>query len=87
MRKLNVLINFMKTLLIMTLFKSVSQIIEAIFLWTQPRLVHDDWSNLILTSCCEFVNWVFTQLIILLVAMRFYESAMPIKRLEISMRE
>ncbi len=83
MCKLKTLIKFMKVLLSMILFKSVVIIFEAIFLLVTHE--EDDISslNLYVTGICEFLNWTTTQIIIWLVALRFYESSIPVRKLHI----
>lgn len=39
-----------------------------------------------MSNIAEFINWSCTQTVIWLVAMRFYESIIPVKRLELNMR-
>ena len=84
--KLQKSVGFMIVLLVLLLLKSLALIVEAV-LWL---IIFDDqigtFARLFMTSCSEFVNWVSTQIIIWLVAMRYYESTIPIKRLSLNMQ-
>jgi len=86
MRKLKTLISFMRKLLLMISLKTLALLGESIYI-----LVCSDWfygndSTVYITACTEFINWIITQVIIWFVAMRFYESSIPIKRLELSIK-
>ena len=89
MRKLKTLITFMKQLLILLLLKSIALIGEQIYeiILRKAGQLHSgrDFSVYI-HGGLEFLNWILTQLVIWVVAMRFYESSLPIKRLEKSIQ-
>ena len=60
MLKLNILIKFMKILLMMVLIKSISQISESIELLIHKEKLFNEPRNLIFTAICELINWVST---------------------------
>ena len=86
MRKLNTLIRFMKRLLILIFIKSLALLSEGSYLLTQDTGTYHDPSVMYIWTSFEFVNWINTQLVIWMVAMRFYESSIPLKKLELSHR-
>ena len=86
--KLQNSVRFMIVLLVLLMLKSLALIVEAV-LWL---LIFDrdqiaTFARLLMSSCSEFINWICTQIIIWLVAMRYYESTIPIKRLSLNMQE
>lgn len=85
MRKLNVLIRFMKKLLILIFVKSLVDIAETAYFMLKSDRVDDNSQDFIFTACSEFVNWICTQLVLWLVSMRFYESSIPVLRLKLQM--
>ena len=87
MRKLNTLIVFMKKLLVLIGMKSLMLLSEASYMLSLKK---PDWrleQTVVITSCFEFLNWSCTQILIFIVAMRFYESSIPVRHLELSMRQ
>lgn len=88
MRKLKTLIIFMKKLLILLLLRSFALIGEIIYELDSKK--GDDYKgsdlNIWIHDVTEFINWTLTQLVIWVVSMRFYESSLPIKRLEKTMK-
>lgn len=79
MRKLNTLIVFMKKLLIAIGLKALALIVEAIYMFTLNGTEWRDTETVYVYCFCEYINWICTQLIIFIVALRFYESSLPIK--------
>ena len=78
----------MKKLLLFVFIKSVALITEATIMFAIPDLEEYEKKYLLLATGTEFINWTNTQIIIWLVAMRFYESSLPVKLLELQiMRE
>ena len=77
----------MNKLLFLILIKAIVLIAEAAYFIANPNVQYYNKENLVLTSSCEFVNWTVTQLIIWSVALRFYGSTIPVRRLELTMLE
>ena len=74
----------MKKLLLMITLKAFALLGESIYLLAVLDWFYENKSTVYITAFTEFSNWLITQLIIWVVAMRFYESSLPIKRLELS---
>lgn len=88
MRKLNTWITFMIQVLVLVLVKAVVLIVESCFMLVHPHMFMDGHTkgNLYLTATVEFLNSSSTQVLIWLVAIRFYSSSLPIKKIELSIK-
>ena len=88
MRKLNTLINLVIKILILVSIKALVLTIESIVMLCDPKtfMMGHSNSNLILTTIVEVINSSSTQVLIWLVAMRFYSSSIPIKIIELGMK-
>jgi len=89
MRKLRTLISFMKKLLLLLLLRSITLVAEIIFEIASKKgkdYKGGDFS-VYLHGATECLNWILTQLVIWVVSMRFYESSLPVKRLEKSIKK
>ena len=88
MRKLDTWITFMMKVLILVLIKASALIVESCIILANPEMFKDGHTtgNLYLTATVEFVNSSCTQVLIWMVAIRFYSSSLPVKLIELSVK-